>query len=673
MDIREFAQDFQENVKTASEMGSNDYDTELAGAILEYLEDNGEVNNPEVCTFQKTRTRITAYDYNVEAESLDLFYLVKADTLLGKVNNSKVQQGFNYLMSFYREAMNGTLLKSVSIEDTDEIAEVAKLVQSTKGAINQLRVYVITNGLTDPSSVPASVESEGNDFIIEYNVWDMQRVYQQHNIRAGKEKVEIDFPTEYNTELQCLKMSEENPFVDAYMAIIPGVTLAKIYKKYQQVLLEKNVRTFLQFKGKVNKGIRKTLREEPDMFFSYNNGISTTASEIDVKEEDGSLYITRLYDWQIVNGGQTTASIAASLTDKEVDLTKVFVPMKVSVIRDAENSDTIVKAISTTANSQTSIKNSDFSANEPYLVDLEKFSRSEWVPNGKDRPVCKWYFERTRGQYLDQLAQLSGLNEKSFKIEYPKSQKITKTDIAKYEASWNLQPYNVCRGAEKNYSLFVADIKRDRTMVTANYFKHIIAKGILFNTIDSIVKSKKLGGYKANMNTYLMSAISFLANKSLNLTYVWENQCVQQAVIDKIEELIPVVWNHLTGSNSTGNQSSNVGEWSKKPECWRKLQSKLGEYDRFGDELMQTETNDDDTYLNDVQQSRIKEAEAIDANYWFGLANWAKSRDLLNPLERKAAFNFGTMRSRNRSIKTLKQALFALKIKEKAEELGYQG
>lgn len=673
MDIREFAQDFQENVKTASEMGSNDYDTELAGAILEYLEDNGEVNNPEVCTFQKTRTRITAYDYNVEAESLDLFYLVKADTLLGKVNNSKVQQGFNYLMSFYREAMNGTLLKSVSIEDTDEIAEVAKLVQSTKGAINQLRVYVITNGLTDPSSVPASVESEGNDFIIEYNVWDLQRVYQQHNIRAGKEKVEIDFQTEYNTELQCLKMSEENPFVDAYMAIIPGVTLAKIYKKYQQVLLEKNVRTFLQFKGKVNKGIRKTLREEPDMFFSYNNGISTTASEIDVKEEDGSLYITRLYDWQIVNGGQTTASIAASLTDKEVDLTKVFVPMKVSVIRDAENSDTIVKAISTTANSQTSIKNSDFSANEPYLVDLEKFSRSEWVPNGKDRPVCKWYFERTRGQYLDQLAQLSGLNEKSFKIEYPKSQKITKTDIAKYEASWNLQPYNVCRGAEKNYSLFVADIKRDRTMVTANYFKHIIAKGILFNTIDSIVKSKKLGGYKANMNTYLMSAISFLANKSLNLTYVWENQCVQQAVIDKIEELIPVVWNHLTGSTSTGNQSSNVGEWSKKPECWRKLQSKLGEYDKFGDELMQTETNDDGTYLNDVQQSRIKEAEAIDANYWFGLANWAKSRDLLNPLERKAAFNFGTMRSRNRSIKTLKQALFALKIKEKAEELGYQG
>ena len=673
MDLREFASDFQENIKMAVEMGNTDYDQELASAILEYLEDNGEVNVPELCVFQKTRTRITAYDYNDEAESLDLFYLVKAENILGKVNKSKIEQGFNYLMSFYRESMNGTLLKTVSVDKNDEIAEVAKLVQSTKGKINQLRLYVITNGLTDPD-VGIAVESDDGEYIIEYNVWDMQRVYQQHNIRTGKEKVEIDFQTEYNTELQCLKMSEENPFVDAYMAIIPGITLAKIYKKYQQVLLEKNVRTFLQFKGKVNKSIRKTLREEPDMFFSYNNGISTTASEIEVKDIDGTLYITRLYDWQIVNGGQTTASISASLNDRDVELGKVFVPMKISVIRDAENSDSIIKAISTSANSQTAIKNSDFSANEPYLVDLEKYSRSEWVPNGNAKPICKWYFERTRGQYLDQLAQLSGFNEKTFKREYPKNQKITKTDIAKYEASWNMMPYNVCRGAEKNYTIFVADIKRDKPEVNANYFKRVIAKCILFNTIDSIVKSKKLGGYKANMNTYLMAAISFLSDKNLDLTYIWEHQMVQQDVIDRIEELVPMVWLHLTGSSSSGgSQSSNAGEWSKKPECWSRLKLKLSEYEKFGQELMQAETNDDGSCLNEAQQNKIQETEAIEANYWFALANWAKTRDLLTPMDRKAAFNFGTMRSRNRAFKSLKQAQYALKIVAKAEELGFQG
>ena len=673
MDIREFATNFIENVKTAAELECKDYDQELAESILEYIQDTGEVNAPELCVFQKTRTRITAYDYNDEAESLDLFYLVKADTILGKINKNKIEQGFNYLMSFYREAMNDTLLKAVNISTTDEIAEVAKLVKSTKGHINQLRIYVITDGLTDPDAAGISVESDDGEYIIEYNVWDMQRVFQQHNIKSGKEKVEIDFPAEYNTELQCIKMSEENPLVDAYMAIIPGRTLAKIYKRYQQILLEKNVRTFLQFKGKVNKGIRKTLREEPNMFFSYNNGISTTASEIELRDIDGSLYITRLYDWQIVNGGQTTASIAASLNDRSVELSKVFVPMKVSVIRDHENAESIIKSISVSANSQTTIKNSDFSANEPYLVDLEKFSRSEWVPNGNSKPICKWYFERTRGQYLDQLAQLSGFNEKSFKREYPKSQKITKTDIAKYEVSWNMQPFNVCRGAEKNYTTFVADIKREKISVNAKYFKDVIAKCILFKTIDSIVMSKKLGGYKANMNTYLMASISFLSEKNLDFTYIWEHQKVQNEVLNRLEELIPLVWTHLTNNNGGGNQSSNVGEWSKKVECWNRLKVKLGDFQKFGQELMQSETNEDGSYLTEAQQSQIKEAEAVEPNYWFSLSSWAKKNDLLTPIDRKAAFNFGTMRSRDRSFKTLKQAQYALKLVEKAIELGFEG
>lgn len=672
MDIKEFALEFIENVKVSVEMTGSDYDQELASSILEYMEDNGEVNAPEICSFQKTRSRITAYDYNDEAESLDLFYLVKANTLLGKVNNSEVQKGFNYLMAFYREAMNGQLFKNQEVSSSDEIVEVAKLVQSTKGQINQLRIYVITDGLTDPSSVPAAVESDDEDYVIEYNVWDMQRVYQQHNIRAGKEKVEIDFPTTYNTELQCLKMSEQNLFVDAYLAIIPGITLAKIYKNYQQVLLEKNVRTFLQFKGKVNKEIRKTLRTAPDMFFSYNNGISTTASDIETKERDGMLYITRLYDWQIVNGGQTTASIAASLTDKEVDLNKVFVPMKISVIRDSERDDEIIRSISISANSQTAIKNSDFTANDPYLVDLEKFSRTEWVPNGNNKPFCKWYFERTRGQYLDQLAQLNGFNEKSFKIEYPKKQKITKTDIAKYEASWKQRPYDVCWGAEKNYKAFVTDIKREKPTISAAYFKKIIAKGILFNAIDGLVKAKNLGGYKANMNAYLMSSISFLSEGNLDLTYIWEHQSVQKEVLEKVESLIPLVWGHITGGSTGGNQSSNVGEWTKKTDCWNKLKLKLGEIDKFDDELMQPDTNDDGSYLNETQQSRIQEAEAIEPAYWFSLAAWAKKNNYLTPIDRKAAFNFGTMKSRNRGITSLKQALFALKIVEKAKELGFE-
>ena len=175
------------------------------------------------------------------------------------------------------------------------------------------------------------------------------------------------------------------------------------------------------------------------------------------------------------------------------------------------------------------------------------------------------------------------------------------------------------------------------------------------------------------MNAYIMAAISFLSGSNLDLTYIWENQKVQNEVVDKIEAIIPMVWEHLTGGSSGGNQSSNVGEWTKKPECWNKLKLKLGELDKFTDDLMQPDTNDDGSYLNETQQSRIQEAESIESNYWFALANWAKTRNLLTPIERKAAFNFGTMKSRNRNISSLKQALFALKIVEKAKELGYTG
>lgn len=666
MNIKEFAQEFIDNVKITVEMGGKDYDLELASDILEYLTDSGEINSPELCYFQKTRSRITAYDYNDEAESLDLFYLIKSETLVGKVNNNKVQQGFNYLQSFYRETMDGSLFRGQNVTVSDEISEVIALIQSTKGNISQLRLYVITDGLTDPTAVPSAVESEEQGIIIEFNVWDMQRIYQQHNLRSGKEKIEIDFPTNYNTEIQCLKMCEENPLIDAYLAIIPGDTLAKIYKRYQQALLEKNVRTFLQFKGKVNKGIRRTIREEPDMFFSYNNGISTTASQIDIKEKGRSLFITRLYNWQIVNGGQTTASIAATLSDKEVDLSRVFVPMKVSVIREQENETEMVKKISTYANSQTSIRNSDFSANENYLVDLERFSRSEWVPNGTNRPECKWYFERTRGQYLDQLAQLNGFNEKIFRQEYPKHHKITKTDLAKYESAWNQRPFEVCRGAEKNYDLFIAEINRDKPAITVLYYKHMVAKCILFNEIDECVKSYKLGGHKSKMNAYILSSLSFLSDKKLNLSYIWEHQKIQKEVLLKIEELINPVWEILT----EGLKSS--GDWAKRPECWNKLKSELGsKIAKFSDEMLQPETNDDGTYLNETQQNKISEAESYKPEFWFALAQWAKSNDLLTPIERKEAFNFGTMRSRNKTFKSLKQALIALNIIEKAREIGF--
>ena len=206
--------------------------------------------------------------------------------------------------------------------------------------------------------------------------------------------------------------------------------------------------------------------------------------------------------------------------------------------------------------------------------------------------------------------------------------------------------------------------------MTPAYYKRIIAEGILFNTIDSIVRSKNLGGYKSNMNAYILASLSVLSDENLDMTYIWEHQKVQQEVVDKIEELIPMIWVHLTGASS-GSQMSNVNEWSKRVDCWNKLKLKLGDVEKFQEDYLQKETNEDGSYLNETQQGRIKEAESYDPQFWFALANWAKTNNMLTPIDRKAAFNFGTMRSRGKGFASLKQAMYALRIANTAKEQGF--
>lgn len=207
------------------------------------------------------------------------------------------------------------------------------------------------------------------------------------------------------------------------------------------------------------------------MFFSFNNGISSTANDIEIVKEGSTHFIKKLTNWQIVNGGQTTGTIASVYNESKANLENVFVPMKISVIKDKEHGKEIIDKISRSANSQTAIKNSDFSANDPFLVDFEYFSRNEWIPNKNSKPEHKWYFERTRGQYLDELSQRSGTTAKIFRKEYPKNMKLTKTDIAIYEECWNGKPYVACKGGEESYKQFIKDIKSKREKCTLTYYK----------------------------------------------------------------------------------------------------------------------------------------------------------------------------------------------------------
>lgn len=665
MNLQEFSQQFFENIDISVEMNETSYDRELTDSILDYIIECGDTNAPEYCAYNERMSRISAYDYNEETECLDLFYLIKADNRGGKVNANKIQQCINYMTRFYNESLNGSILSKAENKNT-EIEEVAALIKTAHDNLKTVRLFILSDGMGDGNALPSTVE--GDDGIIwEYCLWDLHRIYQQDRIQSGKEKIEIDFPTIYNTELQCVKMIESNPDVDAYLAIISGVTLAKIYNEYKQALLERNVRTFLQFKSKVNRGIRKTLQEQPHMFFSYNNGISTTASEIETTEHEGAMYITRLYDWQIVNGGQTTASIAAMYNQKS-DLSKVFVPMKISVIKDKEKLDILVPCISANANSQTAVKNSDFSANDPYLVALENFSRSVWVPNGNKKAELKWYFERTRGQYLDELSNLRGFDEKEFRMSYPKNHKFTKTDLAKYEMCWLQRPSDVCKGAEKNYQIFVDYVKKNNIQVTETYYKHLIGKAILFKEIDKIVRQKELGGYKSNVVAYTMASLSMKSNTLLDLENIWQIQQLSEKLIDYVSPIIQVVWECITNPPKEG---MNINEWTKKPTCWDRLKLMLDGIERVSEDMLMTKEVSEGITFNESQKQLIETMCDITSEIWFSLAKWAKENSELSPLDRKAAYNFGVSKNRHKAL-SLKQAQYARSILEKARDKGFK-
>jgi hypothetical protein len=257
---------------------------------------------------------------------------------------------------------------------------------------------------------------------------------------------------------------------------------------------------------------------------------------------------------------------------------------------------------------------------------------------------------------------------KIFRDEYPNDRKFNKTDIAEVEYSWNGQPFNVAMGLKKKHELPIHDCPE----VTADYYKQTVAKLILFRIIESTVASKALGGYMKQLSAYLMASISYLSDKKLDLEYIWNHQQVQQGVLDRLEFLIPLVWIHLVMKSDGDKQFSDINEWCKMTECWNSLEKKLDCCDKFENRFLRKEPKKENSRVVEKQEETEVDIQSIEAETWFNLANWAKARNQLSPVDRKAAFNFGSYRMRGENFRSEKQVQYAMRIYKKSKELGFQ-
>lgn len=427
--LNQFYQNFMEEVLVASDMETSGWNKDdfLTSIMLEYLEEAGEVNDSIMCPFRSYGLQLNAYAIDEDYTNLDLFVSIYSDSDTPKsVSQSEVDAAIKRAIQLYQKAINDLY---TSFKKDNDAYEFAITVNKQKNKIKSVRICALTNGLVKP--IPFKNIMLGNAEI-SFAIWDIDRLYRCVSSGKMRETIEIDFEEKFGVTIPCIENDTSDKY-SVYLAIISGELLALLYDEYRDRLLEKNVRSFLQVKGAVNKGIRDTLRDEPDMFLAYNNGISVTAESVDiVRDENGKPSIRSIRDMQIVNGGQTTASIFNAHHDKKIvaDLSKVFVQMKLSVITDPEDMDKIVPRISAFANTQNKVQVADFSANDPYHRRVEELSRTIWTPAVNGLKPINWFYERARGQYADMLSrETTTLRRKQYKETHPV---FTKTDLAKY-------------------------------------------------------------------------------------------------------------------------------------------------------------------------------------------------------------------------------------------------
>jgi len=575
MSLQAYYHDLKQDVLAKSFADSHFSEAIFTEYLAEKLGDIGEVESFDYCPYKKTGLRVDGYSF-VEPESLlNLFvteYSVAEEpaTLIG----SKAEEIFKRAGNFFQRSLKAKF--HMDMEESSPGFRLAEEIHSRKGSFEKVRVYLLTNMiLSKQAKSPPPKKIEGFD--VSYHIWDISRFFRIESSGREREDIVVDFPNGFGTSIPCLSAHLGSSTYKSYLAVIPGDVLARLYDEYGQRLLEQNVRTFLQFRGNVNKGIRTTILNDPDMFFAYNNGITATAEDVEVRRTPDGFALDKIVNLQIVNGGQTTASIFTAKRKDKADLANVFIQMKLSVI-DPEKSDEVVPKISEYANSQNKVNAADFFSNHPFHIQMEGFSRRIWAPAAEgSQQETHWFYERARGQYLTTQSDMTKAEQKQFLIQNPRQQMFSKTDLAKFINTWAGLPHIVSLGAQKNFAKFAGDVgkqwDKDSKQFNELYFKQLIAKAILFRRTEKLVMQQPWyeGGYRANIVTYTLALLAKKVEQTGNVMCfeeIWKKQALSDATESQIAELASVVHSTIT---DTPENVSNISEWCKKEMCWKNV------------------------------------------------------------------------------------------------------
>ena len=627
----------------------------------------------------------------------------KDDSVVAKDINA----AFKKMRLFVEEATRHELY--VEMRGSEQAIDFARDLFYDSENITKYRFYLLTDAYNQQKTKTMKDDKIGAK-TVELNVWDISRLYDLVCSTTQKESVEInlsdfgyegipcvkavdyvdvvadiDVVPKYDAELDDSDGKPENIVTySSYLAVVPGQILNDLYLEYGSKLLEGNVRSFLSVRGKVNKSIQSTIKNYPEMFFAYNNGIAATATEIETEMTSEGLKIIKIKDFQIVNGGQTTASIANTLLkakkNEHVDISRLYVPMKISVLEHAM-AERIIPKISEYSNSQNKVDASDFFSNHPFHIRMEEYSRKTAIPSiNRNQFQQYWFYERTRGQYNQGKMKLKGADLKKYSDRYPEKQVITMLDLARYMELYECEPQIVSRGKQKTLQVFAEQIKKDwqkaDTQFNTYYYKRVVAIAIMYRKTDEMIKRtdwyKEKRSYKANVVAYTLSLIFYYIRthykgSELDFNRIWNAQDLYEELEDQIDVLSREVYEYITGPRDT----ENVTEWCKKDSCWLKAKSHMW---IFNDPFLYTLVSKDDVNQS-VKEAKItrklvnevdalKEIMARGSDYWSKVLQWGKNKRMFTEKEESILKMIVNMNCTGR-IPTDKQAKVVIQARER--------
>ncbi len=587
MDTQEFKKEFLESVKAAASITGEGSCASFVDNMAQYLIDI-EVIPEFYPSFYKGQKG--SHKYRVDGYVLDEFdytmNLIVADYVgIGDdrtLTNTVAKTMFKQLSYFIDIAINTELYKEIEI--STPCSDLIDLLRTTKEKVRKYRLFIFTDA--DMSTAIKTVDIEDcNGIPVEGQIWDIDRLFRVCCSEQGRQVIEIDF-TEYCEDgIPCLEASSAvTEQYSSYLGVIPGKVLADIYDKYGSKLLEGNVRSFLSTKVAVNKKIRATILNSPEMFFAFNNGISATAMDVQIETTHQGKFIKFARDFQIINGGQTTASISNARYKDKAELENIYVQMKLTAIDEStqEESDELIRNISRSSNSQNKVSDADFFASHPFHRRMEQISRHMFAPASSGAQYeTKWFYERARGQYLQEQMRLSQAKKKQFELQHPKNKVIKKTDLAKVQNTWRENPQVVSKGAQTNFTSFAEWINdewdKNDTQFNERYFQSTAALLLMFQLLEKQIPKREWyeGGYRANVIYYTVALFHKLlreqfAGMDFNLVYIWNKQEVPEIIASTLIDLSEKVFYKITDPN---RRIINVTQWCKRNECWEVVKS----------------------------------------------------------------------------------------------------